>query len=963
MKKIKIRKEVPSKGYASSLIQQDFGELPENHGYLLWDIENGDIKEKNIDNDYKFINIDINQNTNIDNLKINIPKNDKTKVKIKWVDFSVNMNTENERKIREIVKNLTGTDTIKIESHPLYTDINDSKLISDTIDINDNIIQQNVLKEFLLNNKIDANKIENIIEIDNIINKRLNINKSKNIKWSIDKFWFNNFKSYGDNNEINWENKNGIIQIGGINQQGKSTILDAISYILYGTTIATQKREKNGDNRYININRIKNSCDGGAIIDIDGDKYLIYRKTEREIKKNNNISVSTILEYYKGTEIKEENKLVGERKTDTQKQVESILGDFNDFIRLTFTSADNVNDLLSMDRSQFIDNIIKDAGYDVFDKKLNEFKEYKKDLNLEKINLDINKIDKEILDINENLSIHNIEVKDNENNIIEYENIISEKQKEKEILISKLNKIDENIINIDYDKVLNILQELNIDIDDNIEQINKLNFTISVYPDNFDNKLLNDKKNEYEILKDNYLKKINDIKNFENQLNDKKYEIKTIENNIDNKIKEIENSYKNSINLIKNNIKIYENDINIIKRDGLKLKNEIDSLENSDKETKICPTCLKPLNDNDIEHFQKEIDKRKIELKELSINGKKILKEVNNLKLEIERIESLDINDDISFIIFLNDLNIKKDEILKNIDRTNDHILIIKDSLKESEIIIKNLKDDIKSLESEKERFDYRLKIESDIKDIKIKVNDKKEKFNNLKDNINEYKKNKNFIDENKIIEFEIIDINNIIEEKFKNIKSLNNIIIENKQKITLKNKIIQDYNQKIQKYNYQKGLEFIHDTYMKSMHRDGLPTYLLKKSIHIINNELNMLLSDVNFNLHFDDNLNLKMKSKISLKDYNAVEGSGMERTFNSVVLKIALRKINNTSKPDFILFDEIMNKLVDNSVDYFIELLYNLKNHIDKIILIEHIHQLKYDYLINVIKNKDGISSFEFI
>ena len=67
----------------------------------------------------------------------------------------------------------------------------------------------------------------------------LQLSEAKNIIWNIDKFWFNNFKSYGDNNEITWDNVSGIVQISGENQQGKSTILDAICFILYGTTQST----------------------------------------------------------------------------------------------------------------------------------------------------------------------------------------------------------------------------------------------------------------------------------------------------------------------------------------------------------------------------------------------------------------------------------------------------------------------------------------------------------------------------------------------------------------------------------------------------------------------------------------------------------------------------------------------------------------------------------------------------
>jgi len=961
--KIKIRKKTPRKAYSSSLIQQHFGELPENHGYLLWDIENSDVEEINIDNDYKFINVEINQKTDIDNLKIDIQKNDKIKVKIKWSDFSNNMNFENERKIREIVKNITGTESIQIESRPLYTDINDSKLLSDTIDINDKIIQQNILKEFLVGNKIDDDKIKNIIEIDNIINNRLNINKSKNIKWSIDKFWFNNFKSYGDNNKINWENKNGIIQIGGINQQGKSTILDAISYILYGTTMATQKREKNGDNRYININRKKDYCDGGAIININGEKYLIYRKTERKVKKTGDIiSVSTQLEYYKGVDMIEDNKLVGEKRTDTQKILESVLGDFNDFIRLTLTSADNVNDLLSMDRSQFIDNIIKDAGYDIFDKKLSEFKEYKKELNLEKINLNISQIEKDINKIKDEIDIHNNFIKDNNKKIELINQKLKYNQKEKENLISKINKIDEKIMLIDYDNLNKLSENNKKKIDEYNNDINKMKLNISVYPDKFDSKLLTEKRIIYDNYKDDYVKIKDEIKLIEKEKYEKEYKLKDIDNKIENKLKDIDKNIKYNINNIENNIKIINNNINIIKKDGLKIKKDIESLENSiNGDEKNCPVCLKPLNDKDSEHFINEINKKKLELKNLSNNGKEKLKEKELLLDKIINLNSIDILKTDEYLNFIKEINNDRKILEKEISYLNVNEKI--KELKNYEPKILEIKNDINELDKIKEKYDYRLTIESKIKDIKIEINKLLDENNKIQNQLIDYLKNKEFIDENKKIKIDINKITEIINEQEIEIKKITDEIFDNKQNITLKNKVIDDYEEKIDKYNKQVELDFIHNIYLKSMHRDGLPTYLLKKSIHIINNELSVLLNNVDFNLLFDDNLNLKMKSKTSSNFYNAVEGSGMERTFNSVVLKIALRKINNTSKPNFILFDEIMNKLVEKSVDYFIDLLYILKEHIDKIILIEHIHQLRYDYLINVKKDDNKISSFEIL
>jgi len=953
-----------TKAYSSSLIQQDFGESVENHGYLLWDIENGTVKEKNIHNDYKFVNVVIDKDTDYDNLKLptELEKNEKTKVKIKWQDFSVNMNIDNERKLRNAIKESVGSDLINIESRPLYTDINDSKLLSDTIDINDTIVQQNILREFLMGNDINEDMVEKIIDVDNIVNDRLDVNKTNNVKWNIEKFWFNNFKSYGDKNVINWKDKNGIIQVKGVNQQGKSTILDAICYILYGTTLSTSKREKNGDNRYININRNKDTCDGGAIIEVDGEKYLIYRKTIRKKKRDGEISsCSTKLEYYKGTEMKEENKLVGERRTDTQKQLDSILGDFNDFIRLTLTNADNINDLLSMDRSVFIDNIIKDAGYDIFDKKLTEFKEYKKTLKLEKINLNVGKIEDDIKDLTEHIKSNKDFVKEMGKDVIEKEKFLKKNHKDKEDLIGKLNKIDDDIIGIDFESLSKDIETYDNSVNYSRQDILRIEGEMENLPLETEKSDKLDKNKQWYDKYKTAVSEVNSyIKGVENEILSKEYELKNIENDILSYVHDAKSKLNEKVNPLKTEIKILENDISNIKSGGLKIKNQIEQLSGTDSEVKICPTCLKPLDDGDKEHFELEISKKKEELKLLSTEGKSKIKKINELKQQIQELETEKIEETDDYILYVDNKKKEDLKIKSEIEDLKNKIKVRQDKIKSAEIKVEEVKEEIYKLEKEKEDYNKRLKLESNVKDIKIKINEIIEKNNKRKDEANKYLSNRKSIEENKEINETIDKINISVDELEIDIKSTNNKLFELKQNISLNEKMIEDYNKSLKKYKIQEELEFIYTTYTKSMHRDGLPTYLLKKSIHIINNELGILLSNLDFNLLFDEDLNLKMKSKVSNKSYNAVEGSGMERTFNACALKMSLRKINNTSKPNIILFDEIMNKLVDKSVDEFISLLYELKNHMDKIIIIEHIHQMKYDYLINVEKDKKGISSF---
>jgi len=51
----------------SSLIQQNFGENVSNHGYLIWDVENKDFTEHNVDNKYAYYNFNIKSLDDLEN--------------------------------------------------------------------------------------------------------------------------------------------------------------------------------------------------------------------------------------------------------------------------------------------------------------------------------------------------------------------------------------------------------------------------------------------------------------------------------------------------------------------------------------------------------------------------------------------------------------------------------------------------------------------------------------------------------------------------------------------------------------------------------------------------------------------------------------------------------------------------------------------------------------------------------
>ena len=168
----------------------------------------------------------------------------------------------------------------------------------------------------------------------------------------------------------------------------------------------------------------------------------------------------------------------------------------------------------------------------------------------------------------------------------------------------------------------------------------------------------------------------------------------------------------------------------------------------------------------------------------------------------------------------------------------------------------------------------------------------------------------------------------------------------------------------KLEKYLKQKRKNELFKEYQNCISRDGIPTFLLRKSIHIINRELNSLLSNVDFTLHFDENLLLKLSPDIRLDiSQNAIESSGKERTFCALALKMALRQINVKSKPNFIVLDEITGKLIEgnvhNSIQEFTDFLEIMKTKLKKIIIIEHINPINFDGIIEVSKDEQTLVS----
>lgn len=1032
--KFQYLRENKTAAYSSSTIQNSHGETPYNHGFIEWNIKSKteftsifhDIK-----NDYNFINLYINQD--FDYININIENKyitEHSTVKVIWKDNTANMNDENKQNILEYIKNKWNIDKVKFEKKPIEINITDVDSVNESIDINNEEEQRKIFKEYLKINKFDDDFIEEVLKIDDIINDKIVIKQSNGVEFTIEQISIDNFKSY-DKSEIDFKSmgRNVIIQSQGLNTAGKSTILDSICYLLYGKTLSTVKKEKAGDARFINNKRDLDYATVSGIININGERYSIKRTTTRKWNRDKTelTGAPTVVEY---TKIDTNENLNEEQKKDTQLLIENTIGDFDSFINKSFINSENLNDLLSIDRATFIDSLIRDIGLDVFESKLNLIKEYKKELISKRKNINIVELKELIVKLREDRDTLRNESDIIISELIDLEKDIKIKRLEKENNISKLDKIDPNIEN------LNIIDiELSIDSENDKIQKNKDRLELLVKLkseiEDYDSSKLDNKQSEIDIINEKITKYKIGLSNYDNEILKVKNEIKHIENNYNNivldytnnlisnnkdynlemsKIKESFNSqvndYTNNINLtlskINNELTNINNNINNLINDGKKLKTENEQIEGST----ICVMCERPLDNVDmtvihtkVEHNKNEIELLRSQILELRPKSTKLDEQskeltniINKLKLKdytfdtnlFESYEKAKI--DIKFYKDKIDSNILiKEEIEKNnypedlvkkvsvlssnIDTHNIKITELENEkkqldtkLKKRETVLLELKDELKLLKDEKDSIDKKKekvalepRIQSEIEKSELNI----DKFNKQ---IQEYNSTLDKIENNKLINKDIKLISDEIDELDTKLKNKNNEKTNNLSTLNnITNKLI-EYKEDGIEYNRQKKEDEILNTYLKCVHRDGLPSYIIKMNIGIINQELSRLLCDEEFIIYFDEDLNFKMSPNDRLDIFQPIlSGSGKERTLSSICLKISLSKINKNCKIGLLLLDEVMSKLDSNSVVDFNVLLDKIKSEINTVIIIEHNHEVNYDYLISVNKDENGISSLK--
>ena len=903
-----------TKAYCGSLIAQDVTEGDDNfHGYLLWDVQGKVAKPIPIANEWSFKNVKITPYTDFDDLEFDISNpTEHMRIRFVWGTLPQTRTKENERKLAEYIKSKYKNVILSHKNEFIETtkiDVNENVTLENIVDAN---VQHEIFGEYLEKIGTDKQLINDIIALDNEISAGITVDDVSNIEWNIVKFGGKNFMSYREL-DIDWRDMDGLFQITGINTAGKTTIMKLISYILFGKALETESRMKYGDLRFVNNRNNASYCEGYLVLEANGEYYGIKKKTEITKTKNGEINgAPTTLNYYvlsNPDEIMDTNtaleKLDEDRRKKTQEKIDAIIGSYENFMRIVMTTSDTLNRILSNDMAVFIDSLLYDSGLDVFDKKLEGLKAYQKKVNEKsRITCDVLRTTELNKTLTEEIITKKDEIFDYETNKVpEVQEKIKTGRAYIETLTKKLFKIDPEISGLSVSSTQEIIATHNTNISDLRAREAVLNTSIATLKETYDDdrlKLLLEKKEFHKTSE--YNKKLN-IKGLEQVIRDEEHQIEII------------------------NGEIFR-----LKQDGASKKKDALALkEGKDAKNPTCPTCKQEIVPDHLKHIDENISKLEKEM--FGIADQIKVKENVNKKAHQEIID------------------VKKGEIA-----------VIKTDIDTSALNMEIVLEEIGTLTNDMNDVNRRKELNFELSQIPDKIQNQELKITILQQKIDNYNNSLLQIEENLKIEKGIVSAKDKIYLLEADERKLTEDLYLRKTAIDEMSARIKANNELITAFTEQEYRDSVMNLYKKCVHRDGIPRQILANYIlPKINLTLENILSVAPFKVWLDlDDLRPKLVyNNRPTAIIDCISASGKERTFASIVLKFALNQINVKAKPAIFLLDEVMGKLLDESVEEFVEILHLIKSHMKKTLVIELVHEINPDYLINVSLDEDGISS----
>ena len=391
--------------------------------------------------------------------KIDIGQN--AKVKIQWNVHQSNYSRELENSMITLMAKKYGIPAKNITIETNYITNGDSGVLStETVEsIHDPKFQQELMKQFIVNNDIKDVDFEEILKIDSQINALIDYDKyDKGKKYTIKWVKWSNFLSYGPDNFFDFTTLNGLVLLNGepANKSGKSTFAyDLLHFLLFGKT-NTNKAKNLGElfNNYLPETRTLNV---EGCINIEGDDYIIRRTLTRPAQGKKTKTVTNKVEYYKISEDGSEEMLPEDNQqeastTATSKIIKEALGNESDFDLIISANAKDLDNIISLTETEKGRLLSRWIGLSVIeDKDIKAREKWNKEISVGRYSDMYNQsqLESDIETLTKTNEENNSEIKKLTDKIAEYDKTISEQQRNRDLLLSSKQVIDNSLLKID----------------------------------------------------------------------------------------------------------------------------------------------------------------------------------------------------------------------------------------------------------------------------------------------------------------------------------------------------------------------------------------------------------------------------------------------------------------------------------------------------------------------------------
>ena len=340
--------------YAGSLVQQNFGESLNGHGFLAWDMDSFKYEAIDIPNEYGYYTLDVDNG--VVPIVTDMPKKPRLRVRLSNTDTADTKKVITEIKMRYGVDDFTIIRTDSFNKQKTGNRL--SKLdFEDVTDINhqNTLIRDYVQRMMPFTTTTDLDGLE-VINRD--INSRITQEEvHRNIHWKPIKFTFSNMFSYGEKNKIDFQKIGGLMGLFAPNAAGKSSLFDAISFCLYDKSSRAFKAQNIMNNR-------KSDFECELHFQVNGIDFYI-KRTAKTINKGKNVKVD--VQFWK-EEGGVTTSLNGTERRDTNAVIEQYVGKYEDFVLTALSLQGNNSIFIDKSQSERKDLLAQFMGLNVFDK-------------------------------------------------------------------------------------------------------------------------------------------------------------------------------------------------------------------------------------------------------------------------------------------------------------------------------------------------------------------------------------------------------------------------------------------------------------------------------------------------------------------------------------------------------------------------------------------------------------------